>query len=58
MNNLNNMAGMPMGGQQQQRAGYPLQFQNPQSQVNPKPIDYTWQAGYSREARDNMIKNM
>jgi hypothetical protein len=61
MNNLNNMPGMPMGGQQQQQQRtFAMQFQNPMATGNPKtgPIDYSWQQNVSREGRDNVIKTL
>jgi hypothetical protein len=60
MNNLNNMSGMPMGGQQQQRPAFPMQFQNQMATGNQKtgPVDYSWQQNVSREGRDNVIKTL
>jgi hypothetical protein len=59
MNNLNNMPGMPMGGQQQQRT-FAMQFQNPMATGNPKtgPIDNAWQQNVSLEGRENVIKTL
>ena len=61
MNNLTNMNGMPMGGQQQQRQAFTMQFQNNQlGTANPGPVamDYAWQANFTREQRDNIIKSL
>jgi hypothetical protein len=60
MNNFNNMTGMPVSGQQQQRAAFPMQFPNQAAMGNSKTgsFDYTWHANISRELRDNVIKNL
>jgi hypothetical protein len=58
MNNLNNMNGMPLGGQQQQRPAFTMQFQNNQlANANSGPVaDYTWQGSMTREQRDSIVK--
>lgn len=60
MNNLTNMPGMPMGGQQQQRPPFAMHLQNQAVTMNTNPgaTDYSWQANISREARDNVVKNL
>ena len=58
MNNLTNMNGMPIGGQQ--RPAFTMQFQNQVGAANPAPVtlDYSWQSAYSRDQRDNIIKSL
>ena len=61
MSNLNNMTGIPMGGQQPpQRQQFSMGFQNQlgTGNPNPGPIDYTWQNSINRETRDNVIKTL
>jgi hypothetical protein len=59
MNNLNNMNGMPMGGQQ--RKPFPGQYQNQLgAAANPTPVsvDYSWQSSHPPELRENVVKSM
>jgi len=66
MNNLNNMTGLPLGGQQPQlRQQFAMGFQNQlgtnqlaTGNPNPVAVDYTWHAAISRETRDNLVKQL
>jgi hypothetical protein len=58
MNNLTNLPGMPMGAQQ--RPAFTMQFQNQVGAANTAPvaIDYSWQAAYTRDQRDTIVKSL
>jgi hypothetical protein len=60
MNNINNMNGMPMGGQQ--RKPFPMQLQNQQqlgaANQTPVSVDYSWQSNHPPEFREGAVKSM
>jgi hypothetical protein len=59
MNNLNNLTGIPMGGGQQQRPNFGLQFQNQLNGGNQNTvgIDFSWQAA-AQHNRPNVVKTL